>query len=259
MAYYSSNYIDSYDGESYQTPYGGNYDIVPSQAFVAPSSHEFGNENFLEYNSTPYYGGHDPAMNRSVVSYSASTYSEPKSTVDDLYNGGYSPEVVTQCRISYSVSESNDLDFEEYDPTPYDGGYDLAQTYGKSLPHSEAICYPRSMLDSSTPPFNGFTDGKENSDESARKPYVESKETPPNEDGQLVEYKTDHGQDEKPPGSDHGQDVKPSGSDHGNGYDEGNSYEYEYEKITPQTPSGYGLEAMDICDGIFGYWPCLAK
>ncbi|KAK4858403.1 hypothetical protein QYF36_015803 [Acer negundo] len=216
MDYYSSNYIDSYVGESYQTPYGRNYDIVPSQAIVAPSSHEFSNENFLEYYSIPYYGGYDPATNYSVIAYSASTYSEPKSFVYDLYNGSYSPEVVTRCRISYSVSESNDLDFEEYDTMPYDGGYDLAQT------------------------------SQENSDESDRKPYNESKEAPANEDWQLVEYKIDHGQDEKPPGS-----------DHGSGYDEGNSY--EYEKITPQIPSGYGLEAMDLCEGIFGYWPCLAK
>ncbi|KAK2644299.1 hypothetical protein Ddye_019494 [Dipteronia dyeriana] len=245
MTYYSSNYIDSYVGASYQTPYGGNYDIIPSQAFVAPSSDEFSNQNFSEYNLTPYYGGYDPATNRYVVAYSASTYSKPKSIMYDLYNGSYSPEVVTQCGISYSVSELNDLDFEEYDPTPYDGGYDLAQTYGKPIPHSEAICYPRPMLDSSTPPCNGFTDWKGNSEDSARKPYIESKETPANEVGQLVEYKTDHGQDVKPPG--------------GSGFDEGNSYEYEYEKITQQIPSGYGLEAMDLCEGIFGYWPCLAK
>ncbi|KAK4859124.1 hypothetical protein QYF36_027266, partial [Acer negundo] len=251
-SYYSSNYYDSYAGESYQTPYsyGGNYDIVPSsQALMSHSGHEFSSQNLFEYSLTPYYGGYDPSsMNRSSVAYSASTYSEPKSFVYDLYNGGYNPEVVTQFRISYSVSEANnDLEFEDYDTTPYGGGYDQAQTYGKPLPHSEAICYPCSTLDSiSTPPFNGFTDRQENSDESDRKPYNESKEAPANEDWQLVEYKIDHGQDEKPPGS-----------DHGSGYDEGNSY--EYEKITPQIPSGYGLEAMDLCEGIFGYWPCLAK
>ncbi|KAK1557266.1 hypothetical protein Q3G72_021350 [Acer saccharum] len=36
-----------------------------------------------------------------------------------------------------------------------------------------------------TPLFNGFIDGKESSDESGRKPYIESKETPANGDGQL--------------------------------------------------------------------------
>ncbi|KAL5774688.1 hypothetical protein ACOSP7_012245 [Xanthoceras sorbifolium] len=252
MAYYSSNYCDSYVGESYQTPYGGNFDIVPSQAFFAHSSHEVSNQNFSEYNLTPYFGVYEPVMNRSAVAYSASTYSEPKSITYDLYNGSFSPEIATQFRISYSASEFNDVDFEEYDPTPYNGGYDLAQTYGKPLPPSEAICYPPSTLDSSTPPRNGFPDGKENSDEFAPKPNIDSKETPANKDeqancgDQLIEYKTDHGQDDKPPGSDHGR-----------GYDEANSY--EYEKIAPQVPSGYGLEAMDLCESLFGYWPCLAR
>ncbi|WOL05138.1 hypothetical protein Cni_G13861 [Canna indica] len=33
-------------------------------------------------------------------------------------------------------------DFDEYDPTPYGGGYDLGLTYGRPLPPSEEICYP---------------------------------------------------------------------------------------------------------------------
>ncbi|THU48157.1 hypothetical protein C4D60_Mb09t23270 [Musa balbisiana] len=33
-------------------------------------------------------------------------------------------------------------DFDEYDPTPYGGGYDLSLTFGRPLPPSEEICYP---------------------------------------------------------------------------------------------------------------------
>lgn len=33
-------------------------------------------------------------------------------------------------------------DFDEYDPTPYGGGYDLVLTFGRPLPPSEEICYP---------------------------------------------------------------------------------------------------------------------
>ncbi|KAK0579069.1 hypothetical protein LWI29_020416 [Acer saccharum] len=44
---------------------------------------------------------------------------------------------------------------------------------------------------------------------------------------QLIEYETNHDQDDKPPVS-----------DHGSGYDEGNND--EYEKIVLQNPSGYG-------------------
>ena len=63
---------------------------------------------------------------------------------------------------------------------------------------------------------------------------------------QLIEYETNHDQDDKPPVS-----------DHGNGYDEGNND--EYKKIVQQNPSGYGSEGMDFCESIFGYWPNLAK
>ncbi|KAK4858527.1 hypothetical protein QYF36_017794 [Acer negundo] len=44
---------------------------------------------------------------------------------------------------------------------------------------------------------------------------------------QLIEYETNHDQDDKPPVS-----------DHGTGYDEGN--DDGYEKIMVQNPSGHG-------------------
>ncbi|KAG6465961.1 hypothetical protein ZIOFF_076186 [Zingiber officinale] len=33
-------------------------------------------------------------------------------------------------------------EFDDYDPTPYGGGYDLAITFGRALPASEETCYP---------------------------------------------------------------------------------------------------------------------
>lgn len=36
----------------------------------------------------------------------------------------------------------DDADFPEYDPTPYDGGYDAESVYGKSTAPSEKSCYP---------------------------------------------------------------------------------------------------------------------
>lgn len=33
-------------------------------------------------------------------------------------------------------------DFDEYDPTPYGGGYDIALTFGRALPPSDEICPP---------------------------------------------------------------------------------------------------------------------
>ena len=40
-------------------------------------------------------------------------------------------------------------DFDEYDPTPYGGGYDIALTFGRPLPPSEETCYPISTATSS--------------------------------------------------------------------------------------------------------------
>ncbi|WOL12564.1 hypothetical protein Cni_G21331 [Canna indica] len=39
-------------------------------------------------------------------------------------------------------TDFNEDDFDEYNPHPYLGGYDIALTYGQSLPPSSATCYP---------------------------------------------------------------------------------------------------------------------
>ncbi|XP_068664317.1 uncharacterized protein At5g39570-like [Aristolochia californica] len=44
------------------------------------------------------------------------------------------------------LSDFNEIEFREYNPTPYKGGYDIAQTYGEPLLPSDALCYPRSLL-----------------------------------------------------------------------------------------------------------------
>lgn len=58
-----------------------------------------------------------------------------------------------------SPSEFNEVEFEEYDPTPYDGGYDIALTYGKPLSPSDAVCYPRSAWDPNSRNLEEFSYG----------------------------------------------------------------------------------------------------
>lgn len=245
--YYSYNHDQPY----YQTACGGNYDIVPFQALGDDCSHEFGKQNLFdyEYDSTPYYGAYDydPPVNASVVAYSvcSSTFSEPKSSYV------YDPcsDAATQFRISYSVQEFNEPDFEEYDPTPYGGGYDLARTYGEPLPPSEATCYPRSSQDSSALP------PKENAEEppaaAKPQPHIESKPTTPTiEDEQQLQPSSESGNEQK-------KEQEIGGAPDGSSESE-NGYEL-FEKGVPQIPSGYGLEAMDLCESLFGYWPCLAR
>ncbi|XP_051119467.1 uncharacterized protein At5g39570-like [Andrographis paniculata] len=41
----------------------------------------------------------------------------------------------------HRTGEDSD-DFNEYDPTPYGGGYDISVAYGRPLPPSDETCYP---------------------------------------------------------------------------------------------------------------------
>ncbi|XP_078432431.1 glycine-rich protein isoform X2 [Wolffia australiana] len=45
-------------------------------------------------------------------------------------------------------------DFDDYDPTPYSGGYDIALTYGRPIPPSEETCYLPNAHSSSTADFD---------------------------------------------------------------------------------------------------------
>uniref|UniRef100_A0A803QMI9 Uncharacterized protein n=1 Tax=Cannabis sativa TaxID=3483 RepID=A0A803QMI9_CANSA len=44
--------------------------------------------------------------------------------------------------MPYYRDEDAVNDFDEYDPTPYSGGYDIHLTYGRPLPPCEETCYP---------------------------------------------------------------------------------------------------------------------
>ena len=47
--------------------------------------------------------------------------------------------------MPYYTSNDDDVDdFNDYDPTPYSGGYDITVTYGRSVPPSDETCYPLS-------------------------------------------------------------------------------------------------------------------
>lgn len=196
------------------------------------SSYESNNHQF-EYNTVPYYSCYD-SHSYSSIAYSTSTYG-------GLYNPG-----PTQFAISYSTVEFDVPEFEDYDPTPYGGGYDLAQTYGKPLPPSDEICYPRSTPDPNSVSLDGVALG------SGQKEDDGSKKSLPYEEEQQV-----NDSKEEP----HHYDDDYSWSGHGIGYGNGAAEEpgYQPEKPVPPPPSGYGLEAMDICESLFGYWPCWSR
>ena len=42
---------------------------------------------------------------------------------------------------SWSRNDAAVADFDDFDPTPYSGGYDITLTFGRPLPPSEETCY----------------------------------------------------------------------------------------------------------------------
>ncbi|XP_057430207.1 uncharacterized protein At5g39570 [Lotus japonicus] len=282
MAYYynSANSGSEY-GEYNFNSYAVNYDYAPQ---VPP----FMNYNSHEYNQVnqPYYGydqslcfapNYYPDQCYQRVSYSATNFSEPKSLVYDPNYG------MSQLVISYSKLEFNEPEFEEYDPTPYGGGYDIVETYGKPLPPSDKICHPRSDGPSSNSiipldtvpavsivplptvkegidekaiiPQNG-TAGQMLEDKPQSQDIISTDQPKEVENNRHVTFdlKADEGEED----SEESDDEDDYSSESGNGYS-GVQYD-EHEKQVPlQYPSGYGLETVDICESLFGNWPCLSR
>lgn len=290
MAFYSSSYDDANFGEYYQTPYDVIHDFFPSEPYndynsfnydsspcyganydpgvgdQSVVSHDFFTSESLADNSSyayesyscfDYNSGYDPNVGQSVVSYSSYNFSEPKYVEYGLdpYGGDYST-VKTRFIVSYSVSDQfNEPAFDEYDPTPYGGGYNPDAEYGKPLPPSEEICFPRSEVDPNDQSLNNISYGsikspygKEEGDEPVKKPS--------NGGGKTEQKPQSVGGDDDNGGSKE-MTVEDSNENGAIG-DDGSTTEYEKRKVT-QIPPGYGLEAMDLCESLFGYWPCLAR
>lgn len=268
MAYYSSSYSGSDYGEYNFNSYAVNnydYDYAQVPAFMTHNSHEY---------NQPHHG-YDPSLyfapnNYQTIAYSATTFSDPKSLVYDPNYG------MTQLVLSYNTMEFNEPAYEEYDPTPYGGGYDISQTYGKPLPPSDKICYPRSGSSPSTSiPFDPVPAGsivpvpivEEAIDEKTIKPQNGTAHQATEEKPQSQDSATDQPKE----GGDNNHeihDLKPDegedseSSDSGENHHEDDHYSgYGVEKQVPPQyyPSGYGLETLDLCESLFGHWPCLSR
>lgn len=206
MAFYG------YDGDAddpYTTAHGYEY---------SSSSHP------IDYASSAYYYDYYEFPSQSG-------YGEPKFVQYDPppHYQAYFPKFA----ISYSNVELTEAEFEEYDPTPYDGGYDQRMTYGKPLPPSDLTCYPRSLPQSqSHTPIPNF------SYDSIPSPYGKDPIEPPTKRKPAPAAETETKVIGEP------TNVIPEGL--------GGDY-------VPPISYGSGLEAVDLCESIFGYWPCLAK
>ncbi|KAM7255243.1 hypothetical protein ACFE04_020484 [Oxalis oulophora] len=220
MAYYS-NYYEQLDPIYQNHLYNYSY---------SSSSYEYNDVVSFSYNY------HQPTFN----SYYDSTLvtDHPKYIEHDAVN---------EYSLAYR-GEFNEPDFPEYDPTPYGGGYDITQHYGKSLPPSSDICYPRSSDNSTSkddmtrpPPLN-----KEEIVKSSEEPKLttinEEAESQEASDGNVTD---DHDVDE--------MELKPN-------MNIPNDESFEHEKTVPRAPPGYyGLGSMDFSQSVYDYWPCLNR
>ncbi|KAI3456378.1 hypothetical protein Pfo_013041 [Paulownia fortunei] len=267
-------------------------------SFVTPlelnhSVYTYSEPNILQYEPVEYsssYNYYQYSANPSEINYSAPKLLQYEPPPHDR---GYSPSE-TKFTISYSTAEFNDPKFEEYDPTPYGGGYDPATTYGNPLPPSDITCYPRSVPQSdsismenfsyaSIPSPYGKDDDLPTEPPNGSKPIDTKTDTEAHvKDGDKVTSDVADVEIVEPssviPGeskngdkvTSDGPDVEPSSviptdyspsDEHQNGFENGMRGDcgYESERQVAQIPYGSGLEAMDLCECIFGYWPCLAK
>ncbi|XP_019440315.1 PREDICTED: uncharacterized protein At5g39570 isoform X2 [Lupinus angustifolius] len=247
MSYYNSAYSGSEYGEYNFNSYAVNYEYYHSPSFMTYNGYDYNQPNY-GYDPNMYYpttSTNYPLQSYQTIAYSATTFSDPKSIEYDPNYG------MSQLVISYNTLGFNEPAFDEYDPTPYDGGYDIAKTYGKPLPPSDKICYPRSgsaPVESIVP----LPKVEERDDEKAMIPQKVAEEEKPKE----VEDKSyDDTHDMKPYV---GEDSEEKQHEEDNGYSGGECDEKQVA-LPQYVPSGYGLEAMDICESMFGYWPCLSR
>uniref|UniRef100_A0A803LKZ6 Uncharacterized protein n=1 Tax=Chenopodium quinoa TaxID=63459 RepID=A0A803LKZ6_CHEQI len=251
-----------------------------------------------QYSDSEYYGNaYQQALTPSLVGYYYSNYNQPESVLTKdaslSESGEYYDHVTTHYAVFYNnnntaaeAEEGTDavsFDEKDWNPKPFHGGYDINEKYGKPLPPSEEICYPSSKPDSNnaqtlgdfsygavpSPYVNGVKNdvgGEEPSEIGPIVPLIDAshaKEAQDVEsdakpkDGSIVSEAI---QEEKALDFEEGFEEEVEEEIEGGVVgDEGSKEEYG-DQIRRQIPPGYGMEAIDLCEGVFGgYFPCLWK
>lgn len=309
MAYYNSNYLEgyTYTGEYQEPSYYNTHHVVPfhnSHSYSNFEPHTIDHNHSITYDAMhssydipdpkliEYTNSYDPY--NSEMNYSMHSFSEPSTVVE------YDPPTYqTQYFISYKKVTFNELNNQvydptpydginnEYDPTPYDGGYDQTITYGKPLPPSDQICYPRSGPKPASLSLDGFSynsipspyGDNDSGSSSIAKPLeesesVEEKESDSYNEGTIVESidlvkPTEFDEEEESNGEVEGALVEQYDTGNGRdieGFNNGHDYPWLYydhgygdgriqvydkydcdKQIVAQTQHGYGS------DGVLNY------
>ncbi|XP_010458543.1 PREDICTED: uncharacterized protein LOC104739785 [Camelina sativa] len=297
MANFYENYQIPYDFDQVNNLYDNNYYHQPQQQFgFEPMSYNNYNWNGSESeptSATVAYSAYDPMSyniynwngsetetTSAYVAYSVSTMSEPKHLFYDpnLYTTYESPPQFMIHRSVASALDFNEPEFDEYDSTPYGGGYDVVATYGKPLPPSVETCYPCSTAPHAKAPSPpeiiapvplGIYDGGQKNVVKKRVTFAE-----PVEEARPMETIKEEEKEESEEEGDESEDddEEEEEEDHSSSYgNEKEDHIASYGTEKPETvdkadvkalyiPSGYGLEATDLCEVIFGgYFPCVLR
>ncbi|XP_010476064.1 PREDICTED: uncharacterized protein LOC104755393 [Camelina sativa] len=270
----------AYDPMSYNNYNCNGSESEPTSATVAYSAYDPMSYNIYNWN------GSETETTSAYVAYSVSTMSEPKHLFYDpnLYTTYESPPQFMIHRSVASALDFNEPEFDEYDPTPYGGGYDVVATYGKPLPPSVETCYPCSTAPHAKAPSPpeiiapvplGIYDGGQKNVVKKRVTFAEPvEEARPMETIKEEEKVDDEESEEEGDESedDDEDDEEEVEEDHSSSYgNEKEDHSSSYGAEKPETvdkaevkalyiPSGYGLEATDLCEVIFGgYFPCVLR
>ncbi|KAJ8443073.1 hypothetical protein Cgig2_004278 [Carnegiea gigantea] len=347
MAYYyiNSNYQDypvnyPYYNQPYYSDHHSNHNYYSSSSYDDQYGYGgYSNEQYPRYDQNHYHNTqfhsntyrHIPSQSLIVYQYT-SAYDHSESSPKQGSNF-IDPISTTGFAVSYSNAQTDpktDLGFEEYNPEPFQGGYDMSETYGKPLPPSEEICYPPSKSDPTPPPPSPYGKGKHNLDTPPLKDQEKTLEDDEDQASELDEDEEDDhdgSEDDDDDGEEEEQEeeeegnhgvliapplpgkedqsidqggTKPANGNHGgsiapplpgkedqsidqgsekpaNGsfvneqareeedaskaeQEEEEEQQQQQEKRVHKIPPGYALEALDLCEGVFGgYFPCLRK
>ncbi|EOA38039.1 hypothetical protein CARUB_v10009508mg [Capsella rubella] len=303
MANFYENYQIPYDFDQVNLYDHNNHYSQPQQEFgFEPMSYNNYNWNGSESEPTVAYSSYNPMSynfynwngsetetNSASVAYSVSTMSEPKHLFYDpnLYTTYESPPQFMIHRSVASALDFNEPEFDDYDPTPYGGGYDAVATYGKPLPPSVDTCYPCSNAPHAKAPSPpeiiapvplGIYDGGQKNVAKKRVTFAEPVEearpveTIKEKDIEKQEESEEEEEDEDDEDDDDDYDDEEeedhSSSSGNEKEDHSSSYGTEkHETVVDKgevkalyIPSGSGLEATDLCEVIFGgYFPCVLR
>ncbi|KAG7019657.1 hypothetical protein SDJN02_18620 [Cucurbita argyrosperma subsp. argyrosperma] len=209
--------------------YDSYYDSAQIEPPIPQSSYEPTFYNLFDYPPPCYFG-------QAYAPYT-SNFNEFPQLIEHqpVDHGAYG------YTISYSANACSASTFSvpkviEYDPDLYSDGYQkMSSQFVISYSVSE---FNETEFEEYDPtPYGGGYDIHETYEKT--KPSSEIKPTQIEKDNTASE-------------SEEIEEVKAIPfADPGTGY--GNGREVN------QFPSGYGLEAMDLCESLFGYWPCLSR